>query len=178
MKPVMQTKTAEGEGDCWNACVASLLEIEIDTIPEWEEKRGWFLDFEKWLAARFGMYPIWVNYPFSLRPYGYYILSGKSPRGEFDHAIIMYNGEFSHDPYPDGGDSLETALETMREVCIFVPHDPAVAKPRGARFGDHKPELAHIEQVPFVDGRGLEEKPKPKRKTKTKAKAKTKVKKK
>lgn len=130
MKPVMQTKTAEGEGNCFNACVASLLEIEIDTIPEWEEKPGWSLEFEKWLSARFRMYPIWINRPFSLRPFGYYILSGKSPRGEDHHSIVMFNGEFSHDPFPGGGDSLETALESTADVCVLVPIDPADAKPK------------------------------------------------
>ena len=31
------------------------------------------------------------------------ILTGKSPRGNFNHAVVAYNGEVVHDPHPIGG---------------------------------------------------------------------------
>jgi hypothetical protein len=33
MKPVYQKITEIGKGDCWRACIASILELDIDSVP-------------------------------------------------------------------------------------------------------------------------------------------------
>ncbi len=125
MKPVKQTKFGPKEGDCFPACLASILEIDIDPIPDFMNEE-WPGNFEKWLRVKYGLYPIWVFHPVQLRPFGYYILSGKSPRGDFQHSIVMYDGGFSFDPHPEGGDSLETALESIVDTCVLAQLNPAV----------------------------------------------------
>lgn len=34
MKPAMQTKFGEYEGDCFAACIASLFELPIEDVPD------------------------------------------------------------------------------------------------------------------------------------------------
>lgn len=53
MKPVMQTKFGE-EGNCWTACLASILELDIAYVPDFvniyqDSEMRWFYEAQKWL---------------------------------------------------------------------------------------------------------------------------------
>ena len=116
MTPVFQTKFGKGQGNCFAACLASLLDLSIEEVPNFchEERNNtyWMRKVQKWLlkydlgivslnfykledmkeAIKIGNFPKNV----------YYIISGQSPRGLL-HAVIGQNGEVVHDPHPDGG---------------------------------------------------------------------------
>lgn len=95
-------------GDCWIACIASLLEYDINDIPHFMR------DFDspltatiKWLDERGYLYTEFhgsglkdyaqMNY------WGYHMIVGVSPRfASVYHAVIGLNGEPVFDPHPDG----------------------------------------------------------------------------
>ena len=111
MKPVYQTRFGKGEGNCLNACVASLLELPLggsEGVPEQNDGalRSWLLERD--------MGSVWVT---RIRreatppePYvelagggSYYFAAGISPRDPgVDHAVVYSDGELQHDPHPEG----------------------------------------------------------------------------
>lgn len=147
MKPVDQTLFGFKEGNCWIACIASILELSIDKIPNFckgslqEEDNRWFKDTHVWLKNNYGLSlvgltPELKNYP-SLKE-GYSILCGSSPRGKDStesHACVYYNGEIVHDPHPSRNGlidhevvyffvSLNAAIETKRTIELEKSNDP------------------------------------------------------
>ncbi len=121
MKPIYQTKFGPTEGNCLAACVASLLEIEIDQVPDLtprpEDKGTWtetFRKFFKW----YGIHPEWYTaLPerkiFQPPPGVNYLVWGTSPRG-LPHSVIYRNGQMIHDPHPEGG-----GVDPITEVVVF-----------------------------------------------------------
>lgn len=121
MKPVQQTLFApENAGNCASACVASILELSIDDVPnfgdvpegkhqfemidEFLQSKGW-----RWIRFQSGdlKSPIFNEETFCFEFETYAILSGRSPRGQgLFHAVVGkmrgYDIEFIHDPHPDG----------------------------------------------------------------------------
>jgi len=51
MTPVMQTICDRGKGDCLRACVASLLELEIEQVPHFIRYNNWHASFIYFLAS-------------------------------------------------------------------------------------------------------------------------------
>ncbi|HZV71664.1 MAG TPA: hypothetical protein VFG10_19065 [Saprospiraceae bacterium] len=120
---VFQTHTHDPEngivGDCWRACFASILECDIDDFPSPQ-----YSDMdETWPEYYELMVNILRNKGFeyfglsieNLDEHdldaedtdGYVIAIGKSPRGEFNHAVVWKNG-LAHDPHPDN-----TSIKTI-----------------------------------------------------------------
>jgi len=138
MKPVYQDKFGHDYGNCYQACIASILEISLDEAPEVMQPRNdgyadneWLFRLNGWLAPR--------GYMAILLPSGedesnnYYfgpiltIASGLSPRVFGDkptlHAVIWQNGKCIHDPHPDG-----TGLDGKpKDFTVFVPFNPAIS---------------------------------------------------
>lgn len=122
MKKVMQDKFGD-EGNCMEACIASILEIPLDEVPysvPYGEK--WMDILHPFLFDR-GLYLITVDAEIFLKikkPYGYSIGAGRSSRVlGFDHAVVCLDGETVHDPHPDP-DPVEITefslfVSTMRE---------------------------------------------------------------
>lgn len=117
MKPVYQTILDGQDGDCMAACIASLLELPIDQVPN-PHTTTWWDDWQAWLKQR-GLYLVeaigadWM-------PPGWGILVGTSPRGDWQHACVALNGEIVHDPHPDGG-----GVAQRTAYDLLVPYDPA-----------------------------------------------------
>lgn len=104
MKPVFQTEFYDPEnpdvayGNCLQACVASLFELEIDEVPRFEGSKQFF-DLTRWLRTR----NVGVSWMQEIRYFmAPYIRSGKSPRGNWHHAVIYDMNNLLHDPHPDG----------------------------------------------------------------------------
>ena len=57
MKPVDQTRFGSPDGNCFAACVASLLEIPLEEAPNLMNLDEWYRAFEVWLRPR-GLYPV------------------------------------------------------------------------------------------------------------------------
>jgi hypothetical protein len=119
MKPVDQTTFGEEKGNCFSACVASILEISIEEVPFFMGPGAWWPRFQEWLEKR-DYYPLSWSVPEkdqkNMAPYGVHILSGKSPRDiqypEYSHAVVACGSEIIHDPHPsrDGIESFDTFI--------------------------------------------------------------------
>ena len=124
MKPVDQTTFGAPGGNCFSACVASLLEIPISEVPYFmgDEKdwgvKDWFQDFLAWLRPR-GWWAIPIPLRNGWKPEGLCILSGKSPRGDFDHSVVARGLEMIHDPHPS-----RAGLDSHKDVVVLVPIEP------------------------------------------------------
>ena len=114
MNPVMQTVFGSGDngekaGNCFRACLASILEIQIDDIPDIENlaQDRWFPVFHNWLKEQGYEYLGWGN-PDNLADSkyasgieGYVIVCGGSPRGySRGHAVVFKDAVMVHDPHP------------------------------------------------------------------------------
>lgn len=107
MKPIKQTVLTDRDanppviGNCFQACVASLLELPICEVPHFCDCNSWPMNFHRWLEAR-GL----TSVQFSQQDldgrsgfWGYHIIAGPSPR-HGRHGVIGYNGEIVFDPHP------------------------------------------------------------------------------
>lgn len=123
MKPVFQTKFGKPEGNCFAACVASILEASLDDVPHYMGK-DWLQQWNAFLAPRnLGLFCL--ELPEGTAPPGWSILSGLSPRAkalgeDWMHAVVAFNGIVEHDPHPDGGGVL-----THVDWIVFQAIDPA-----------------------------------------------------
>lgn len=111
MKPTHQTKFG-AEGNCFDACVASLLEIPLEDVNYFRGEDTWYSDFQHWLAPR-GLAYVEVDcsktnplyrFPMPVLAIG----SGDSPRGAEAgaHAVVIELNQWDktvvHDPHPSG----------------------------------------------------------------------------
>ena len=100
MKKVDQTEFGGQEGNCWSACIASILELDIGALPNFMTRDDWLEATRNWLSRR-GFTGIMFQKPNVYHPECYHIVSGKSPRGNFLHAVVGYKNKLVHDPHPD-----------------------------------------------------------------------------
>lgn len=151
MKPVDQSILLErdGNGDCWAACLASLLEVSIDQVPKalsdpagGSSSQIW--ETQTWLALG-GKDIVWRDFTNPERPrmpvdvLGFLvILVGPSPRNRFEHHAVVGVIEdveakrwtVVHDPHPSraGILSLSQAWWIVRPVLLERPLTPAAAR--------------------------------------------------
>lgn len=105
--PVPQTRFEPPTGNCFAACLASILECPLDEVPQptavddacprWTP---YWQRVEAWLAERnLGLieFPVGGN---GYVPPGYTILS-TTPRGcDYQHAVVARDGEVVWNPWP------------------------------------------------------------------------------
>jgi hypothetical protein len=118
MIPLIQKKisTPDGliHGSCFRTCLASILEIDVDLIPAFEDMgTSWHDSFFNFLqeqnlelegTGRFGnkfhddLFPTYEGID------GYIVTNGSSPREWVTrgHSVIYKNGVMVHDPHPSG----------------------------------------------------------------------------
>lgn len=105
MKPVMQTETGE-YGNCFSACLASILELPIEQVPNFiRSGDDFWKDCEGWLR-QFGLGIL--EFPFTnpaqwdeFRVQGHQIVGGPSRRSTYHHAQVWHGGRMVHDPNPN-----------------------------------------------------------------------------
>jgi hypothetical protein len=122
MRPVDQTRFGSPDGNCFAACVASLLEIPLEEAPDLMKLPDWYVAFEEWLRPR-GLYPVGFSCdgePPGWALAGLHILSGGSPRGDFLHSVVARGREIVHDPHPS-----RDGLRSLKDRIVLVPLDPA-----------------------------------------------------
>lgn len=118
MIPVYQTKfhSQTTKGNCLAACIASLLELDIEKVPhfedmdeEWLEELINFLDScGKLLLILYNEEDFKEHFSIDKLEDLYYIAVGKSPRDlSIRHSVIFKNGNLAHDPHYSG-DSILT----------------------------------------------------------------------
>lgn len=120
---VMQTKFGL-EGNCFDACLASLLGMPLDALNYFRGEDTWYPDLQRWLAPR-GLAYVEVD---CIEPSPFYrfplpllaIAGGSSPRGvDGGHSVIMelhgWERRVVHDPHPDG-----TGLTKIKTLGFLV----------------------------------------------------------
>ena len=113
MKPTHQTIFKVPEGNCVQACVASILELPLDEVPNFILEDDWFAALREFVAT-FGMAVVdlyfegrhWTTrgrHPVVDR-WGdiYWMAGGDGPRG-IKHCVVYCGSEMVHDPLPGGG---------------------------------------------------------------------------
>ncbi len=100
---VYQTKFGAKEGNCLNACLASLFSLPIGKTPDFSKMKGtWISGFLRFLKS-LGYQYVGTGTPEEVsEECGYTIVCGTSPRGLL-HSVIYKDGKPFHDPHPDGG---------------------------------------------------------------------------
>jgi hypothetical protein len=144
MKPVKQTKFGPIEGNCFAACLASILELAIEEVNCDLKSEGWWENLQAWLRPK-NLYFLEVtiekgcaNYPLYSLPGIMCIFCGKSPRqfgaeDNVNHCIVgIVNSnipnnepvifENVHDPHPDN-----TFLkdDSLFGLGFFIALDPS-----------------------------------------------------
>ncbi len=115
MIQINQTKFHNSEtkesGNCYAACIASILEKDINDVPNVLYIETWtdyLLRLHEWLhifdlcyieVERSGLVNTDLNY------LGYHLICGKGPRKKDDgkfiyHAVVGYKGVIKYDPHP------------------------------------------------------------------------------
>lgn len=134
MKPVDQTRfgieehLTEAPGNCWPACIASILECDLSNVPDeadfWEpgmtHSQSWRLyepAVHKWLHER-GLLLLEVKCSavfFSGQRFDpLCIMSGPSPRNpEVNHAVVGCGNEIIHDPHPSRAGLVTTDTDKL-----------------------------------------------------------------
>jgi len=126
VQPVTQTIFDDVYGDCFRACVASIFEFPIETMPNFWEQTQDVSDYWKltnaWAVKTLGFKV--VNFQFS--PNDRHVMDGllcvacaKSPRGDIDHAVV-WQDSLVYDPHPSGAG----LAEEPDTFTLFIPIDP------------------------------------------------------
>lgn len=117
MKPVLQDKFYDDSlpddkqrGNCLSAAVASVLELELHEVPNFVEidddgGQHWFehvCQFVKSHGYDYIFWPVEDERCPTPEPGEFYLMAGKSPRGNFYHIVVYRDGEMVHDPHPSG----------------------------------------------------------------------------
>jgi hypothetical protein len=97
--PVDQTTHGPTTGNCFSACVASILELPISEVPFFMAPEQWWPPFVEWCAMRGYDAVYFPNTEYV--PLGYSIVGGPSYRwpGKL-HACVALDGVVVHDPHP------------------------------------------------------------------------------
>lgn len=106
MTPVNQSKLYHPEGihngDCYAACLASLLELPLWMVPPFEQMFGrgdWRERTNVWLERLFGSELVRTDGHNPQHLPRFYIASGPASRG-VHHSVIYEGGALVHDPHP------------------------------------------------------------------------------
>lgn len=136
MIKVMQTAFGFGKGNCFTACVASILELPIEDVPDFclMGDTVWWEELEKWLFVR-GLAPLTFCFNhgkqvtaegtkdfFYVVPRVPLILSGNNHSG-VAHSVVLYDGDKIHNPNPNC-----SGLATYRDIIAFVSLRPELLK--------------------------------------------------
>jgi hypothetical protein len=105
--PQMQSKVGELEGRCFEACIASLLEIPEYTVPDWPRDKEAFREAVQHFLREYGLFYIQIAEEDALMFDAFasgdvwHVIEGISERGG-PHACVGLNGKLVHDPHPGG----------------------------------------------------------------------------
>ena len=123
MIPIDQTKfghTQKDAGDCFSACIASILELSLEDVPVFCGICGdWWGAYIDWLEKR-GLTSQCYEYNEDYPPRMLHTATGKSPRGKWNHCVVWFNGKMVHDPHPsrEGLDGLPETYDVITPIDI------------------------------------------------------------
>lgn len=172
MKPVMQTKFGAPEGNCFAACIASILELTLEqvNVPGTE---GWGASLDRWCKNR-GYAYLWLDTSSLTAKLGngepgwfwssdlYWIATGPCDREQdgkpLPHSVVFLGDNPVHDPNPAG-----TFIKSVDDAVLIFPK-PATRVVLSRYEGPHP--TAELEQA-AKDLGGLEKDLRPKLRKRT-----------
>mgnify|MGYP001576054384 CR=1 FL=1 len=103
MKPMMQTRMGIN-GNCEAACIASILECDINDVPQIRDtedyEHRYFKRLSMWLRSNYGVY--YVHCPLgdsNWKPQGWSVGAIQSDLvGQYTHAVVCFDGKIVYDP--------------------------------------------------------------------------------
>ncbi len=124
MKPVTQTTCDSQEGNCFAACLASLLEADIDIVPNIcapaYARDDWDREINIWLVENFGVW--WFDFSLPEKEVkniiptkAYHLMCGESSRERL-HSVVGQGGHMVWDPHPD-----RSGLLSVQTYGVLVP---------------------------------------------------------
>lgn len=106
-----QTDFTFTTGDCMRACVASILELTLQQVPNFmkDGSNKYYENIQKWFLEKTSFLPLDVEFKEEGQDREWLkdcicVAVGKSPRAKKDgekHGVVWLNGEMVHDPHPD-----------------------------------------------------------------------------
>jgi hypothetical protein len=121
MKPVEQRVVSPDAGDCFSACIASILELPLERVPTIHGDNSWDRWMDWFEAANASLVLLDSNPP----PPGYAIRSILSYAFEArTHAVVSFNGVVVWDPSPHRRDLADECYGQWTRHWIIVPLDP------------------------------------------------------
>jgi hypothetical protein len=131
MKPVDQTRFGNPGGNCFQAALASILELPLEEVPDFCNENwdgDWASDLNEWLSAR-GLLCVcfdvkemdadWITW---MTDKCYCLASVISAITEgATHAVVYYKGCVVHDPHP----SRRHLQSKPLSLDVFVALDPS-----------------------------------------------------
>jgi hypothetical protein len=123
MIPVQQTDFSTAGGNCYAACVASLLELPIERVPNFhrEHGAGWVKPFCHWLKD-FGLWPCVVSIEKSDQDAKQHLdhaataIAGGLTKSKCSHACIYQGQRLLWDPFPGG-----IGLDVIEDLTFLIP---------------------------------------------------------
>lgn len=117
MKPVFQVP---GDGQCFRACLATLLGLELEDVPVPKVSRGRWLERMRRFCRDRG-YDLVHTDRISFKTRAPMIVGGPTHRGTW-HAIVVRGGRIVHDPFP--GPRKHWGLTAWKDFYLLVPMEP------------------------------------------------------
>jgi hypothetical protein len=120
MIPVMQTRTSGPHPNCFTACLASVLELDIADVPDFykiEPASKAMKGVNTWLHEK-GLQLITLRSAEELLPKAYLLAEGLGPRG-LRHCVVFFGKQLVHDPHPG-----QKGLLSIDVFRLFVAVDP------------------------------------------------------
>jgi hypothetical protein len=122
MTPVTQDKFGHVDGNCMAACIASILEVPLDAVPNVGTLPDWQLRINEWLRSR-GLFTVLIawdeKYVRQYMPTAWLVVAGWAERG-LRHATVYRGTELVHDPHPS-----RAGLKIPEDVTFFAMLDPS-----------------------------------------------------
>ena len=118
MNPIYQTIFTVPGGNCLQACLASILNLPLESVPHFAniENDDWWIQCQDW-CRQFGIYPIYIPADGVKDPYflkGYHLITGETSAGH-SHVVVGCDGKVVHNPIPEG-----TGLAKITGYILFV----------------------------------------------------------
>jgi len=120
MKPVYQTIYGRPNGNSFAACVASILEMNLEDVPNFcaGDNPRWMNDLNKWLY-QFGLGALTVAFQGEIPiEKGWCCAGGHSHTGVM-HAVVMKDMKMVHNPHPGWGELIDIV-----DYTFFIALNP------------------------------------------------------
>ena len=129
MKRVMQKVVNDKDGDCFAACLATILECDVPNFHT--DASAHMRDhYDTWLAPQ-NLQLVWFTFGSAPVPKGYSILSVKSAMfKDAMHAVVFHqdeegSGHIIHNPNPFDPRGIEIPVEDWRFFDVVALRNPA-----------------------------------------------------